>query len=72
MRISNRRGYTIKAWILLAPLMCAILVCVSRTMDYRHHATDVIAGSIIGILGAWFAYRQYYPVRPFPPSLYLL
>ena len=62
MRINNKRGYTVKAWILLAPLMCAILVGVSRSMDYRHHATDIIAGGIIGILGAWFAYRQYYPV----------
>jgi hypothetical protein len=24
----------------------------------RHHATDVIAGSILGALVAWFAYRQ--------------
>lgn len=62
MRISNRRGYTWKSWLLLAPLSCAALVSVSRTMDYRHHSTDVIAGAIIGVLAAWFAYRQFYPV----------
>lgn len=61
MRISNKRGHTWKAWTLLAPLCCAFLVCISRLMDYRHHAGDVIAGSIIGIVSAWFAYRQFYP-----------
>lgn len=30
-------------------------------MDYRHHATDVIAGAIIGIATGWWGYRQYYP-----------
>lgn len=68
MEINNRQGFTYKSWLLLAPLSCATLVAVSRTMDYRHHATDVIAGSVIGLLGGWYAYRQYYPVR----SLFLL
>jgi diacylglycerol diphosphate phosphatase/phosphatidate phosphatase len=62
MRVNNRRGYTWKAWVLLAPFTCGILVPVSRSMDYRHHATDLIAGSIIGILTAWVGYRSYYPV----------
>ena len=62
MHISNRRGYTWKSWLLLAPLSGAALVSVSRTMDYRHHATDVIAGALIGIFAAWFSYRQFYPV----------
>ncbi|KAK1922360.1 phosphatidic acid phosphatase type 2/haloperoxidase, partial [Papiliotrema laurentii] len=68
MRISNRRGYTWKAWILLPPLSCAALVSISRTMDYRHHSTDVIAGAIIGILAAWFAYRQFYPPLSHPQA----
>ncbi len=63
MRISNRRGYTWKSWIILAPLSSASLIAISRTMDYRHHSTDIIAGGVIGILVAWFSYRQYYPVR---------
>lgn len=62
LRAMNRKGYTIKSWILLAPVTGATLVCVSRTMDYRHHATDVIAGGIVGVLSGWWAYRQYYPV----------
>lgn len=66
MRALNRKGYTIKSWILLAPITGATLVCVSRTMDYRHHATDVIAGGIVGVLSAWWGYRQYFPVSCAP------
>lgn len=70
LRALNRKGYTIKSWILLAPITGATLVCVSRTMDYRHHATDVIAGGIVGVLTAWWGYRQYFPVSPALPMLY--
>lgn len=52
----------------------AILVAISRIQDYRHTATQVTWGAIIGILGALFSYHQYYPVLtsrssqvPFPP-----
>jgi diacylglycerol diphosphate phosphatase/phosphatidate phosphatase len=69
MRVNNRRGYTWKAWVLLAPFTCGILVPVSRSMDYRHHATDLIAGSLIGILTAWVGYRSYYPVSYILSSL---
>jgi diacylglycerol diphosphate phosphatase/phosphatidate phosphatase len=75
-RIANRRGYTIKSWLLLAPISCAALVSISRTMDYRHHATDVIAGAVVGVLAGWWGYRQYYPAlwtpkswRPYPPRI---
>lgn len=65
MCIWDRKGYTLKSWLLLIPVVAASLVAISRTMDYRHHATDIIAGSILGILVAWYAYRQYYPVSFF-------
>ncbi|RSH95495.1 hypothetical protein EHS25_000587 [Saitozyma podzolica] len=68
MRINNRQGYTYKSWLLLAPISCATLISISRTMDYRHHATDVIAGAVVGILGAWYSYRQYYPPLSAPQS----
>lgn len=62
MHIHDRRGHTFKSWLLLIPISAATLVSLSRTMDYRHHATDVIAGGIVGTLIAWYCYRQYYPV----------
>ncbi|POY71007.1 hypothetical protein BMF94_5932 [Rhodotorula taiwanensis] len=61
MRLFDRRGHAIKAWIAIAPLIGATLIAVSRTMDYRHHATDVIAGSILGALIALVTYHLYYP-----------
>ena len=76
MHVLNKRGYTIKSWILLVPIASASLISISRTMDYRHHATDVIAGGIIGALMAWYSYRQYYPPlaaeachRPYSPRI---
>lgn len=46
MHLLDRRGYALKAWIAFAPWCGAALIGVSRTMDYRHHATDVIAGAV--------------------------
>lgn len=68
LHVLNNLGYTYKSWLLLAPIACAALVAISRTMDYRHHATDVIAGSIIGVIGAWWGYRQYFPPVASPLS----
>lgn len=66
-----------KVWLTLVPLSVATLVAVSRTMDYRRaysiqavcrdakpmtdHWHDVMAGSILGLIFSYFAYRQYYP-----------
>ncbi|KAN0133698.1 putative diacylglycerol pyrophosphate phosphatase 1 [Lactarius tabidus] len=48
-------------WLSVAPLFGAALVSVSRTMDNRHHWQDVVVGSFLGILTAYFSYRFYYP-----------
>ncbi|GJN91328.1 hypothetical protein Rhopal_004349-T1 [Rhodotorula paludigena] len=61
MHIMDRRGHAWKAWIAITPPIGAALIAVSRTMDYRHHATDVIAGSILGIVISWMTYHLYYP-----------
>ena len=37
-------------------------------MDYRHHATDVLAGGILGALVASLAYALYYPNLSHPDS----
>ena len=35
-------------------LICAVFTAISRVMDHKHHASDVIAGSIIGIFAQIF------------------
>ncbi|KAF9162813.1 phosphatidic acid phosphatase type [Actinomortierella ambigua] len=74
MHIFDRRGYSLKAVLVLVPLLGAILIAISRIQDYRHTATQVTWGGIIGILCALFSYHQYYPSLtsrnsqiPFPP-----
>ncbi|KAJ5112754.1 hypothetical protein N7532_000799 [Penicillium argentinense] len=43
------------------PLLCALLIAISRLDDYRHDVWDVTIGSLLGMLVAWFSYRRYYP-----------
>lgn len=37
------------------------MIAISRLADYRHDVYDVISGSILGLLAAYFSYRRYYP-----------
>jgi len=57
----------------LAPLIGAALIAISRCEDYRHDVYDVTVGSILGFLVAHHTYRRYYPAlrsancdTPFP------
>ncbi|KAH9966584.1 phosphatidic acid phosphatase type 2/haloperoxidase [Russula dissimulans] len=61
LHLFDTRGHAPKAWISVLPLFGAALVAISRTMDYRHHWHDVLAGSFLGIVTAYFSYRQYFP-----------
>jgi len=61
LHLFDERGHAPKAWLSVLPLFGASLVAISRTMDYRHHWQDVVAGSLLGILTATFSYRLYYP-----------
>lgn len=61
LHIFDTRGHASKVWLAIAPLSVASLVAISRTMDYRHHWHDVVAGSLLGLVLAHFAYKQYYP-----------
>lgn len=61
LHLFDRRGHAVTAWLCLTPLTAAALIAISRTMDYRHHATDVIAGAILGFVIAYWVYRLYYP-----------
>ncbi|GEM08037.1 phosphatidic acid phosphatase type 2/haloperoxidase family protein [Rhodotorula toruloides] len=70
MHLFDQQGHTIKSWIAITPPIGATLIAVSRTMDYRHHATDVIAGSILGAVIALITYHLYYPSL-FSPQCHL-
>ncbi|KAG8865164.1 hypothetical protein FRB96_000053 [Tulasnella sp. 330] len=61
LHLYDNRGRAGKAWIAFLPLAGATLVAISRTMDYRHHFGDVVAGALVGLITAWFCYKQYYP-----------
>ncbi|KAG2131674.1 phosphatidic acid phosphatase type 2/haloperoxidase [Suillus clintonianus] len=61
LHLFDTRGHVSKAWISISPLAGALYVATTRTMDYRHHWQDVMTGSALGILLAYFSYRQYYP-----------
>ncbi|CAE6459715.1 hypothetical protein ACGC1H_000057 [Rhizoctonia solani] len=61
LHMFDEQGYTAKVWAALAPLLVALLIAISRTVDNRHHWQDVTIGAIVGISLGYFAYRQYYP-----------
>ncbi|KAG7452643.1 PAP2-domain-containing protein [Guyanagaster necrorhizus] len=76
LHLFDKRGHTGKAWLSLSPFAAATLVAISRTMDYRHHWHDVLIGSVLGTVLAYFSYRQYYPSlaselshRPYSPRI---
>ncbi|KZP20753.1 PAP2-domain-containing protein [Athelia psychrophila] len=62
------RGHAAKTWVCLVPIAAASLVAYSRSMDYRHHWTDILTGCIVGLVFAYFSYRQYYPHLASPMS----
>jgi diacylglycerol diphosphate phosphatase/phosphatidate phosphatase len=59
--VLDSKGEVWKSFIVLVPSLAAALVAGSRIMDARHHPFDVLSGSLMGILVAWGAYRQYFP-----------
>ncbi|KAI4250117.1 MAG: hypothetical protein L6R40_000289 [Gallowayella cf. fulva] len=61
MHVLDNRGEVWKTFIVMIPTLGAALIAVSRIMDARHHPFDVISGSMLGMLVAWAAYRQYFP-----------
>ena len=61
LHVLDQRGQVWKCFIVLIPSLGAALVAISRIMDARHHPFDVITGSLLGILTAFCAYRQYFP-----------
>jgi diacylglycerol diphosphate phosphatase/phosphatidate phosphatase len=51
-------GHPWKLFVACLPSCGALFVAGSRVSDYWHHPTDVLAGSLLGILVAWISYKQ--------------
>ncbi|THU93840.1 PAP2-domain-containing protein [Dendrothele bispora CBS 962.96] len=57
-----------KVWLVIAPIIVAIWVCLTRVADRRHHWQDVTTGFFLGILIAFTVYRQFFPHIADPES----
>ena len=49
LQLFNGRAHVSRVILVLAPLMIALLVGLSRVDDYWHHWQDVFVGALIGI-----------------------
>ena len=47
--------------VVLAPLLGASLIAISRCEDYRHDVYDVTVGSLLGSAIAYASYRRFFP-----------
>jgi membrane-associated phospholipid phosphatase len=50
-----------KSILLASPLSIAFFVALSRTIDYHHNYSDIIAGAMVGVGVAYYTYFLYYP-----------
>lgn len=55
-----RNGNLFKVLVVALPWICAIWLAASRIVDHHHSPFQVVAGIIIGILSALFAYKLVY------------
>ncbi|PKX94395.1 phosphatase PAP2 family protein [Aspergillus novofumigatus IBT 16806] len=46
--------------IAFVPVAVASFIAASRWFDYRHHAFDILFGSIMGAIFAWIGFRMYH------------
>ncbi|KAF2686483.1 PAP2 domain-containing protein [Lentithecium fluviatile CBS 122367] len=46
--------------LVLVPIASAIYITSTRFTDYRHFGFDLLFGSLIGIISAWFSFRWYH------------
>lgn len=54
------RGQSWRLLLSLLPLFVALIVTISRLMNYRHHWQDVSVGAFMGLASAYLCYRQYF------------
>jgi diacylglycerol diphosphate phosphatase/phosphatidate phosphatase len=61
INLFDHKGHVAKLCLVVAPLLSAALIAVSRVDDYWHHWQDVFAGGLIGSVIASFCYLQFFP-----------
>ncbi|OJK02227.1 hypothetical protein ASPACDRAFT_41046 [Aspergillus aculeatus ATCC 16872] len=61
MRIFRPRTDLCRCLVAFVPLLCALMIAISRLDDYRHDVYDVTCGSILGFFVSQFSYRRYFP-----------
>ncbi|KAL2870731.1 phosphatase PAP2 family protein [Aspergillus lucknowensis] len=61
MHVFRPRSDLCRCLLVLLPVVCALMIAISRLEDYRHDVYDVTSGSILGSAIAYFSYRRYYP-----------
>uniref|UniRef100_A0A0D3ES77 Phosphatidic acid phosphatase type 2/haloperoxidase domain-containing protein n=1 Tax=Oryza barthii TaxID=65489 RepID=A0A0D3ES77_9ORYZ len=59
--VFDRRGHVAKLCFVLAPLLVAAMVAISRVDDYWHHWQDVCTGGVLGLVVASVCYLQFFP-----------
>lgn len=55
-----KNGNIFKVFVVLLPWICAIWLAASRISDHHHSVIQVLAGILIGIISALFAYKIVY------------
>lgn len=61
MHVFRPRADLARCLLVLAPLLGALMIAISRCEDYRHDVWDVTCGGLLGITVAYLSYRRYYP-----------
>ena len=54
------RTNCLKITLVMAPFLAALLVALTRLVDYRHDVYDITAGSLLGLGSAWLVYRRFF------------
>ncbi|KAK9362555.1 phosphatidic acid phosphatase type 2/haloperoxidase [Lipomyces starkeyi] len=61
LSLYDNKGEVWKTALVMFPTLGAGAIATSRLLDHRHHGTDVLCGSLLGVGTAWMAYRLYFP-----------